>query len=40
MDNRIPFMIYIGETEIKENKIKIKVYKFLLDFYFNFFNLI
>ncbi len=25
MDNRIPFMIYIGESEIKENKVKIKV---------------
>jgi hypothetical protein len=24
-DNRIPFIIFIGETEIKENKIKVKV---------------
>lgn len=24
MENRIPFVIYIGENEVKENKVKIK----------------
>jgi len=33
MDNRIPFVIYIGETEVKENKIKIKVLYFILFFH-------
>ena len=28
MENRVPFVIYIGETEVKENKIKIKVFYF------------
>ena len=25
IDNRIPFIIFLGENEVKENKIKIKV---------------
>lgn len=24
-DNRIPFIIFVGENEIKENKLKVKV---------------
>ena len=26
IENRIPFIIFLGENEVKENKIKIKVY--------------
>ena len=26
LENRIPFMIWIGEDEVKSNKVKIKVY--------------
>lgn len=25
MENKVPFIIYIGESEIKENKVKVKV---------------
>ncbi len=25
IDNKVPFIIYIGETEVKENKLKLKV---------------
>jgi histidyl-tRNA synthetase len=32
LENRIPFMIFIGENEIKDNKIKIKVRLFILIF--------
>lgn len=27
IDNKVPFIIYIGDTEVKENKIKVKVNK-------------
>lgn len=30
VDNRIPFVIFLGENEVKENKIKLKVYNILL----------
>lgn len=25
-NNKVPFVIFIGENEVKENKIKVKVY--------------
>ena len=25
IDNKVPFIIYIGESEVKENKLKVKV---------------
>jgi histidyl-tRNA synthetase len=29
-DNRIPFVIFIGENEVKDNKVKIKVDNILI----------
>jgi threonyl-tRNA synthetase len=28
IDNKVPFIIYIGENEVKENKLKVKVKRF------------